>query len=184
MREGTWTESKLPRKTSSQDRSVVGSSGGVKRPHSDPSTSPLVKQQPKNPSSTPVQTGSYKEAVVVIKMAIIHSCQTEVKQDQTHFGMIQEKLLTAVDANSSRETPPQFLYFKFAEGGFWITCSNESSTIWLMRTVSGLGELLKGAELTVVDSKELLKRPRVLVRIPDTSEDTTVMSHLRIKNPK
>jgi hypothetical protein len=59
MREGTCTESKPPRKTpSSQDRGVVGSSGGVKRPHSDLSTPPLEKQQPKKPRNTPVQTGS------------------------------------------------------------------------------------------------------------------------------
>jgi hypothetical protein len=36
MREGTWTERKPPSKTpSSSDRSVAGSSGGVKQPHSD-----------------------------------------------------------------------------------------------------------------------------------------------------
>jgi hypothetical protein len=79
--------------------------------------------------------------------------------------MIQVKLLTAVDANPSGETPPQFLYSKFAQGVFWITCANEPSKVWLMRTISGLGELWEGAELTVVDSKELSKRPRVLVRI-------------------
>jgi hypothetical protein len=44
---------------------------------------------------------------------------------------------------------------------------------WLMQTISGLGELWEGVELTVVDSKDLPKRPRVLVRIPDTSEVTT-----------
>jgi hypothetical protein len=58
-REGTWTESKPPGKTpSSQDMGVVVSSGGVKRHHSDSSTPPLEKQQPKYPRSTPVQTGS------------------------------------------------------------------------------------------------------------------------------
>ena len=53
-----------------------------------------------------------------------------------------------------------------------------------MRTVSGLGELWEGAELTVVDSKDLPKRPWVIVRIPDTSKVTTVMTRLRIQNPK
>ena len=53
-----------------------------------------------------------------------------------------------------------------------------------MRTISGLGEWWEGAELTVVDSKDLPKRPRVLVRIPDTSEVTTVMTCLRIQNPE
>jgi hypothetical protein len=52
-----------------------------------------------------------------------------------------------------------------------------------MWTNSELGELWEGAELTVDDSKYLPKRPRVLVRIPDTSEVTTVMTRLRIQNP-
>jgi len=53
-----------------------------------------------------------------------------------------------------------------------------------MWTISGLEELWEGAELTVVDSKDLPKRPRVLFRIPDTSEVTTVMTCLRIQNPE
>ena len=51
-----------------------------------------------------------------------------------------------------------------------------------MRTISGLGELWEGAELTVVDSKDLPKRPRVLVRIPDTSEVNTIMTLLKKQN--
>jgi len=62
--------------------------------------------------------------------------------------MIQAKLLTAVDAKPQVETPPQFLYYKFAMGIFWITCENESSMTWLTQMVIGLGELWEGAELT------------------------------------
>ena len=185
MREGTWTEKKPPRKTpSSQNKDVAGSSGGVKRPHSDLSTPSLEKQQPKKPRNTQVQTESYKEAVVGIKMAIIHRHHPDVKLDQTQADMIEAKLSTAVDVNPQGETPPQFLYSKFAQGVSWITHSNEPSKAWLMRTISGLGELWIRAELTVVDSKDLPKRPRVFVRIPDTSEVTTVMTRLRIQNPE
>jgi hypothetical protein len=53
-----------------------------------------------------------------------------------------------------------------------------------MRTVSGLGKLWEGAELTVIDSKELPKRPKVLVRIPNTSEVKTVITRLRKQNPE
>jgi hypothetical protein len=53
-----------------------------------------------------------------------------------------------------------------------------------MRTISGLGELWEGAELTVVDSKDLPKRPRVLVHIPDISEVNTVLTHLKKQNPE
>jgi hypothetical protein len=80
--------------------------------------------------------------------------------------------------------PPQFLYSKFAQGVFWITCANELTKTWLIRTVSGLGELWEGTELTAVDSKDLPKRPRVLVRIPDTSDVNTVLTRLRKQNPE
>jgi hypothetical protein len=61
MREGTWTESKPPRKTPpSQDRGVADSSGGVKRPHSDSSTPSAEKQQTKKSRSTQVRTMTYE----------------------------------------------------------------------------------------------------------------------------
>jgi len=100
-----------------------------------------------------VQTGTYKEAVVGIKMAIIHRHHPDVKVEQTQIDMIQAKLLTAVDANPLGETPPQFLQSKSAQGVFWITCAIESTKDWLMRNISGLGELWEGAELTVVDPR-------------------------------
>jgi hypothetical protein len=65
---------------------------------------------------------------------------------------------------------------------FWITCANEPSKAWLMQKISRLGELWEGAELTVVDSKDLLKRPKVLASIPDTSEVAPVMTRLKIQN--
>jgi hypothetical protein len=68
------------------------------------------------------------------------------------------------------------LYSKFAQGIFWITCANKHSKVWLTWTISELGELWEGAELKVVDSKDLPKGPRVLVRVPDTSEVTTIMT--------
>jgi hypothetical protein len=109
--EGTRMEKKLPCTTpSSQDKGAVGSSGGVKRPHSDSSTPSQKKQQPKKPRNTQVQTGSYKEAVTGIKMAIIHRRHPEVKLEQTQVDTIQTKLLIALDATPLGETPPQFLY--------------------------------------------------------------------------
>jgi hypothetical protein len=185
MREGTWTEKKPPRKIpSSQEKGTGESSAGVKRPHSESSTPSLETQQPKKPRSTQVQTGSYKEAVAGIKMAVIHRRHPDIKLDQTQLDLIQVKLLSVVDANPLGEVPLQFLYSKFAQGVFWITCANEQSKVWLKGTISGLGELWEGAELTVVDSKDLPKRPRVLVCIPDTSEVTTVIKCLGIQNPE
>jgi hypothetical protein len=178
MKEGTWTAEKPP----SQAKGATGSSGGVKRPHSDSSTPSQEKQQPKRSRSTKVQTATFKEAVTGIKMVIIQRCHPEEILDQSQTEIIQEKLLTAVDANPAGETSPQFLHSKFAQGVLWITRANESTKDWLMRTVSGLGKLWEGAELNVVDSKELPKRPKVLVRIPVTSEVKTVITRLRKQN--
>ena len=85
-----------------------------------------------------------------------------------------------MDAKPLGETPTQFLYSKFAQGTFWIACANEPSKVWLMRKNQWIGELWEGAELTVVDSKDLPKRPKVLVRIPDTSGLTTVLIRIGI----
>jgi hypothetical protein len=100
--EGTWTVEKPPRKTlPSQVKGTAGSSGGVKRPHSDSSTPSLKKQQPKNPRNTQVQTETYKEAVTGIKIANIHRHHPEATLDQTQINIIQAKLKTALDANPS-----------------------------------------------------------------------------------
>jgi hypothetical protein len=129
MREGPWTAEKPPRKTpSSQAKGAAGSSGSVKRPHSNSST-PSQEKQPKRPRSTKVQIASFKEAVTGIKMATIQRCDPDESLDHSQTEIIDEKLLTAVDANPAGETPPQFLHSKFAQGVLWITCANESTKI-------------------------------------------------------
>ena len=117
-------------------------------------------------------------------MATVHRPNPVVHLDQAQTDIIQEKLLNAVDANPLEGALPQFLYSEFAQGVFWITCANEHTKTWLMRTVSRLGELWEGTELTVVDSKDLPKRPRVLVHIPDTSDANTILKRLRKQNPE
>jgi hypothetical protein len=117
MEEGTRTGKKPPRKTPlSLEMGAVGSSGGVKRPHSDSSTPSLGKQRPKKPRNTQVQIGLYKEAVAGIKMAVIHRRHPDVKLDQAHADLIQVKLLSAVDANPLGEAPPQLVFQYYASG--------------------------------------------------------------------
>jgi len=53
-----------------------------------------------------------------------------------------------------------------------------------MWKISGIRELWEGADLAVVHSENLPKRPRVFVLIPDTSDVTTVITSLRIQNPE
>jgi hypothetical protein len=184
MREGTWTESKHPRKTPpSQDRGVVGSSGGVKRPHSDSSTPSTEQQQPKKSRSTLMQTKTHKKAATGIKMVIIHRRHPNMTLDQNQADIIQEKVSDLVDVNPVGEAPPQFLHSRFAQGILTNTCANEFTKAWLMRVVERLGELWESMELKVVDFRDLPKRPRVLVRIPGNMEVTKVVSRLRTQNP-
>jgi hypothetical protein len=167
MREGTWSESKPARETPSfQDRGAAGSSGGVKRPHSDSSTPSAEQQQPKKSRSTSMQTTTYKESATGIKMAIIHRHHPEMTLDQNQADLIQEKLTDAVDVNPEGEAPPQCLYSRFAQDILTTACATEFTKAWLMRAVERLGELWEGMELKVVNFRELPKRPRVLVRIP------------------
>jgi hypothetical protein len=117
MEEGTWMAEKPKRKTPpSQDKGTAGNSGDVKRPHSHSSTPSQEKQKPKKSRNTQVQTGTYKEAAVGIKTAIVHRHHPDVSLDQAQTDIIQAKILTAVDANPLEEAPPQFLYSKFAQG--------------------------------------------------------------------
>jgi hypothetical protein len=72
MKEGTWMVGKPKRNTTqSQYKGTSGSSGGVKRSHSHSRTQSQKKQQLKKPRGTQLQTGTYKIAVVGIRMAIV-----------------------------------------------------------------------------------------------------------------
>jgi hypothetical protein len=69
MMEGTWTEKKPPRKSPSpQDKGTLGSSRGVKRPHSDSSTPSLEKTATKKVRNSQVQTALYKEAATIQRL--------------------------------------------------------------------------------------------------------------------
>jgi hypothetical protein len=89
MKDGTWTVEKPKRKIPpSQDKGTVWSSGGLERPHSDSRTPSQEKQQPKKPRNTQVHTGTYKEAVAGIKMAIVHRLHPDVNLDQAQTDVI------------------------------------------------------------------------------------------------
>jgi hypothetical protein len=111
MGEWTWAERKPPAKTpSSQDQVCSGEQWGCEKTSCKFEHTIIGKTATEKVRNTQVQTGSYKKAVVGIKMAIIHRRLSEVKLDQTHVDMIQAKLLTAVDTNPSGQTPPQVLH--------------------------------------------------------------------------
>ena len=105
----------LPKTLSSQDSGAPESSGGIKRPHSDSSTHLWKNSIPKT-QETQVHIGLYKDAVVGIKMAVIHRRHPDVKMDQTQVDMIQAISLSAVDESPMVVAPSHFLYSNFAQG--------------------------------------------------------------------
>jgi hypothetical protein len=65
MKEVTWTVEKPPSKTpSSQEKVVAGSSGGVKRPHSDSSTPPSTHSNLKNPEARKCRLGLIRKLLL------------------------------------------------------------------------------------------------------------------------
>jgi hypothetical protein len=102
MKEGTLTVENPKRKIlPSQKLGTTRSSVGVKRPQSDSSTSSQEMQQPpKKTRNTQVQTGTYKEAAVGIKIAIVLRHHPDINLDQAQTDIIRVKLLNAVDANT------------------------------------------------------------------------------------
>jgi len=98
-------------------------------------------------------------------------------------------LITKQEAATSADLSQQEPHLEVVKVMHSVASSDEerlaagNSTIGL-QTKRLSGELWEVAELSVVESKELPKGPRVIVRIPDTSEVTTVMIRLRIQNPE
>jgi hypothetical protein len=68
----------------------------------------MGRQQPNKPSSAPVQTGSYKETVVGLKMAIIDRRHPGFKPVQAKTDMIQAKLGGCGRAHCQRDTTAIF----------------------------------------------------------------------------
>lgn len=64
-----------------------------------------------------------------------------------------------------------------------MTCANKDTKDWLIESVSGLGQLWEGCELTVVNSKDVPKRPKVTAWIPAKTDVEAVKSRLSLQNP-
>lgn len=189
---GTWTAEKPTRK--SRGKPEVGvkkqttegnkatSHEGKKRPRDDSKTPP----QPKKWRKTGKPTGSYSEVASEFRMAVIDRRHPEVLLDQGQADLIQNFLVDEMDeAPCSSENPLQFTKTTFGGGVLWMTCANEATITWLKKAVVHLGAPWEGADLTVVKSKDLPKRPRVLVFIPGQEEDwgEKVKPRLEKQNP-
>lgn len=182
MKAGTWTKDKP-----TQKKVVKGEekekSGSAKRPHSDSSTPSSQKQATKRPRSH-AQTGSYSEAAKGLRMAVVDRRHPDILLDQRQADLIMNKLGEVVDQTPSSSTsPPQFEGSRYTGGIIWITCANEHTKDWLKKSVESMGKLWEELDLTVVEAKDLPKRPKALVWIPGTPEEGDVRTRLERQNP-
>ncbi|VEN35377.1 unnamed protein product [Callosobruchus maculatus] len=202
MAEGTWTE-KNPRKKAPghkkgerrppakpsgavKDLNKAGPKGkgrvGDKRPRDDSKTPPQTSKKPrqdKGPSLT------YSE-VASNRMAVVHRLHPDIILEKGQADLISERLLKVLDEDSST-SPIQFINSTYSGGALWITCANEATGVWLRGTVASMGSLWEGADLTVVESKDLPKRPRVLVFVPEKDlekqKEGPILARLGKQNP-
>lgn len=182
IKAGTWLEKK-PAQLNKKEV-VPGKESGFKRTRSDSSTPTSQKSAPKRARKPPGQTASYSGALKGISLAVIQRRHPDVTLDQAQSDLIQEKLLEAVDKTPSGSTnPPQFDGTWFSAGVLRINCTNEHTKKWLSATVASLGNIWEGADLTVVESKDLPKRPKVIVWIPGNPELEAVKTRMGVQNP-
>ncbi|VEN39418.1 unnamed protein product [Callosobruchus maculatus] len=120
-------------------------------------------RQDKGPSLT------YSE-VASKRMAVVHKLHPDITLEKGQADLVSERLLKALDEDLST-SPIQFNNSTYSRGALWITCANEATSVWLRGTVTSMGSLWEGADLTVVESKELPKRPRVLVFVPEKDRE-------------
>lgn len=180
MAAGTWTKQR-PRKPPPGKSGGEAPVGGSKRPISD-SSSPATPH-PKKARSGAAPTPSYKDATVGIKMAVIDARHPDVLLDQEQADLIQNKLVAAIDAIPFGEASPRFQRFpKFEVGILNITCADPTTRDWLTRTVREMEGLAEGLTLTTVETKDLPKRPKFLVWIPEPVEESVVRNRLRKQN--
>lgn len=174
---GTWTE----RKPRSRPLQGGGAAPAVssKRPQSGSPTKP----NPKRARNAPAQTGSYRDAMTGIRMAVINANHPDTMLNQAQADLIQNKLVAAIDAIPVGEASPRFQRYPKFEGGILsIACADPPTENWLVSTVRGMEELGEGVSLTVVNTKDLPKRPKFLVWVPEPVEEAVVRSRLEKQN--
>lgn len=163
--EGTWLEKKPQKVDHSKREGGAKKIAGPKRPRDESKSPPHAAKKPR--SAGTAQTGNYSEVAAGFKMAVIDRRHPEVTVDQSQADLIQKKLLSAlISTPFGSAGTVQFLRTTYSGGVLWMTCANEYTRNWLKETVPTLRDLWEGADLTVVESNSLPRRPRVLVLLP------------------
>lgn len=181
MNAGTWTEEK-PVQEQQKKMGVAGSSGESKRPRSVSNTPPGKQSRAKRVRIAEAKAASFGDVTAGIKMAVICEKHPTIVLDQSQADLVLEKLNELVFSETGITV--QIHKTRFAVGVLWITCANLETKNWLGMSVAGLGGLWEGAVLTAVESKDLPRRPKVLVWLPGPERvEKVVRDHLRVQNP-
>lgn len=198
MREGTWTEARpkgRPKLTTShQTDPGEGTSSGVGRQDQPKAgTSSRAEKRPRSNPNTPdsqehthkrARDVSYKDATLGTRMAVVHEKHPAEELTEEQAKTVERRVVELIFSDTASGPPLQFMSTKFAQGILWIVCANDESKRWLTETIPGLGNLWEGASLRVVEAKDLPKRPKVMVWIPDNEmEADTIKTALQRQNP-
>lgn len=144
---------------------------------------PPVKVEQKRARNDPASTGKYSDTLRGIQLSIINRRHPDTILDQGEADLLQEVLVEQLSTVSSdSDSAPQFLKTSYSAKIIWMTCTNKKTVDWLSEMVDTLERLWEEEDLTVVQSKDLLRRPRVLVFFPDLSEVDRARILLQIQN--
>ncbi|VEN40509.1 unnamed protein product [Callosobruchus maculatus] len=203
MAEGTWREEKPYKKPLSQDcreekpykkplnqdwreEKPSGvykypkemSHQGIKRPRNDPKpelNTPKRSRQDEGLAKATSEDASNR-------MVVIHEQHPIITLDKDQADIILEKLGDILHKDSTSACPLQFLSVTFRVGAILMSCANEATVVWLRKAVASLKE-----DLTIVESKDLSKMPRVSVFIPEpeaeNQEEVRIITLLGKQNP-
>lgn len=127
---------------------VVTEVGHNKRPLGSSGDSALLTSAPKR-----TRVGSYAEAVVVERMAIIPVGYPVDKMVAGHLAAVQSAVLAAMD--SAPDPLPTIAIGNIVGGALHVNCKGRGASTWLSATIGGM--TIGGLSLKVVDAKDLPK---------------------------
>ncbi|PNF41014.1 hypothetical protein B7P43_G08808 [Cryptotermes secundus] len=138
--------------------------GTFKRPRSEGSTPTELARALKRPRDSK-GSGTYKEALANIKVAIFKETYPEDKLTEGDQDSILEELGQALCRTPLGELP-HLKPYRLEGGALLYTCADQQSGQWLMRTIDN-HRLKSGARLKITDTKNLPKPVKIAIRTKD-----------------
>lgn len=150
----------------------------TKRPRASDSTpSPALKQTKKLKKDTEASKSkmSFKEATEGVKMVIVPKDFPTGKLTEEQSN----KILDALDAKMvAEETQAQFLFSKHENEALILLCANTITANWLQKSTPAI-KPWEGADLIAGEAKDILKRTKLLLFVPDRHKEEETETILR-----